>query len=269
MSREVQFNPDTGSGEFVGGSAAKHEQQASAQEMADVNQARAFRNTTEHLSQRAAEKKGSGSSQVGSGGVELEMKLQETQRELYQLNNGALPHNPLRMLELQALQERLASELVGVDAPSFEQEVEEVPDIQKDLEENLANDPAVKETLQWSSTTFSNEVNETFNAFLDSSKDAVTTQSMVQELKTLRSNPDAFSTAEPSAMNAVSQQTLQWFSTEYSPKIAQDVHTISEAVRNGVTSKADAMKLVMKSGELRNAFLTAAHNPEVDFTLGL
>ena len=98
---------------------------------------------------------------------------------------------------------------------------------------------------------------------------AETTQRMVQELKNLKANPDSFTTVEASEMGEIDQQTLDWFSTEYSPDIAKQVKTISAAVREGVATKRDAMALVVKSPGLMQAFLAAAHNPDVDFTLGL
>ncbi len=269
---EVQFNPDTGSGEFVGRNnnfEAEQQSEVSAQELSDGAQSRAFRNTAENLTQRAYEKEGVGAAQVGAGDVDLEIRLQETQQELFQLQNGTLPHNPLKMLQLEALQNRLASELVsGESTPSVAPpELNEEWDPKADLEAGLASDPAVQETLSWSADTFSQEVNETFNEMLAAPQKAETTQRMVQELKNLKANPDSFTTAEE--MNEISQQTIDWFSTEYSPDIAKQVKTISAAVRNGVATKRDAMALVVKSPGLMQAFLRAAHDPEVDFTLGL
>ena len=90
---------------------------------------------------------------------------------------------------------------------------------------------------------------------------------MVQELKNLQANPESHTTN--SEQNEISQQTLDWFSTEYSPEISKRVNTISSAVRKGVATRHDAMALVVKSPGLMQAFLAAAHNPDVDFTLGL
>ncbi len=272
MAMEAQFNPDTGSGEIISGGGGSQEQpQVSAQELSDAAQSRAFRNTAENLTQRANQKEGIDAGQFGAGSVDLEIKLQETQQELYQLQNGTLPNNPLRMLQLEALQNRLAEELVtGEPTPSVAPpELEDQWDPKADLEEGLASDPAVQSTLSWSAETFSQEVNETFNEMLGHAKKAETTQRMVQELKNLKANPDSFTTVDSSELGELSQHTIDWFSAEYSPDIAKQVETISAAVRGGVATKRDAMALVVGSPGLMQAFLAAAHNPDVDFTLGL
>lgn len=274
MANRVTFNPDTGTGEFIGNNNdIQYEQQEEInhQELIQHQQDRSFRNTAEFLSRRSVEKEGNDVKQVGAGSIELEVALQEAQKELYQLQNGQLPSNPLRMMQLEALQNQLASRLVGGEsAPQVNQESSNDDwDLKADLEEGLASDPAVQNTLQWSADTFSQDTNESFNGLLDASTDAETTQNMVQTLKDLRSNPDAFTTVESSQLNPLSQPTLDWFSSEYSPAIAKEVATINAAVRNGVASKGDAMALVMKSPQLMSAFLAAAHNPNVDFTLGL
>ena len=161
MAMEAQFNPATGSGEIISGDSPNEQNnQVSAQDLSDQAQARAFRNTAENLSQRAFEKQGGDVSQVGSGDVDVEIKLQETQRELYQLQNGTLPSNPLRMLQLEALQNKLAESLVSGEPVLDTAPPEEPWDPKADLEEGLASDPAVQETHQWRADAFSEETNK-------------------------------------------------------------------------------------------------------------
>ena len=268
---EVTFNPDTGSGEFVQRGGSQPEPQ-SLQERADIQQAVSFRNTSQHLSDRARQKEGSDLTQVGGGNIEAEIRLQETQRELSDMVSGKIPHNALRMLQLESLQNTLASHLVGGESGA-NASLEDAPeqwtekDLKTDLEEGLASDPKTQETIKWSAETFSNDNNSLFNEILDHSANAETTQQFVATLGEIKKNPDSFNTSE--VVSDLSPTTIQHIETEFGADLARDISTLTAAVANGVCTRQEAILNAVRNPKLAGAMLQLAQDPNVDFTLSL
>ena len=270
---EFTFDPATGSGVETRGGLPVEQQGPSLQEAADAVNARSHSATAQHLAERAQQKAGRDTTQVGgSHDLAAEMKLQSIQKELYELNNGQRPSDPLRMAQLEQQQVQLAELLVGGTGEDVQesQPAKEwgVEDLKADLETELSNDPKIQETINWASQEFEPEVVTQFNEFLDDATKPESVQGLVNTLSELKKDPDSYSTST-TEIAEVPETTLQWFATEYSSEIADQVNTIATAVRTGTVDRASAMKTVMKSPQLFRAMMDAAHNGEVDFKLAL
>ena len=270
---EFTFDPATGSGVETRGGLPVEQQGPSLQEAADAVNARSHSATAQHLAERAQQKAGRDTTQVGgSHDLAAEMKLQSIQKELYELNNGQRPSDPLRMAQLEQQQVQLAELLVGGTGEDVQEQQPAkewgVDDLKTDLETELSNDPKVQETINWASQEFEPEVVTQFNEFLDDATKPESVQGLVNTLSELKKDPDSYSTST-TEIAEVPETTLQWFATEYSSEIADQVNTIATAVRTGTVDRASAMKTVMKSPQLFRAMMDAAHNGEVDFKLAL
>ncbi len=262
---EYTFNPDTGSGEQVvrGGGA----EPSSLQERSDVQQDISFRNTAEHLSQRQAQREGNDITQVASGSLEIEQRLQETQLELYKLENGS-ENNPLKALQLQALAQRLAEELVSgssnTPAPQSieDTKVENREDDLADMRDGMRNDPSIQAALEWGGENLDPTVVKAIQYGLSSDdpqflEETVTT---VQEIYRGREHVQKLDSHED--VGELSEQTLHYFSETFNDETAKNVQLINYGIRSGKLSMAEATKQSIKLGILKPMLQAAKELPD-------
>ena len=255
---EYSFNPVTGQGEAVGRSADSAP--PSAQEQSDVNQQRSFNNTANHLSERAAQKAGTDAQQFGGGDLEVEIKLQEVQQELHRRTNGQLAHDPLRVLQLEALATQLAASLVGEStAPA---EPEPLVEDQESNDEILDIYPNFRETLQFAADNLPNESAAEWNTFLQSDNKHER-QCAAAVLDEFQKNPDSFTTAP----TPLSEADVAAIESELGAEAAHEVITVNAALAAGHASPQDVMSLAMKSPSLYRSIKQLASKGLISISL--
>lgn len=268
---EYTFNPETGSGEQVvrGGGADSQ----SIQEIADVRQEAHFQSAAENLSQRQSLRDGTDPTQVaGSGNLEVETRLAEAQKELFEINNGTRPHDALRILTLEGLQNTLAESLVTGSSPSptstepapqsqeppAEDRSEDLPD----MRDGMRNDPGIQAALEWGSENLDETVVKAIQYGLNSDDPEFLEQTVtnVQEIYRGREHVQKLDSHED--VGELSEQTLHYFSETFNDETAKNVQLINYGIRSGKLSMAEATRQSIKLGILPAMLQAAKELPD-------
>lgn len=248
---EYAFNPDTGSGEVVG--ATPQAEPTSAQERSDLQQSLAFRNTSEHLSQRAQEKEGNDITQVASGSIEIEQRLLATQKEMSDINSGKQQHDPLKLLQLEALATKLAGSLVGEESqPEPTQQQEPEKESTADVLRAEYGEQQVNETLQFASDNLSEEVSTALNDELAGDGDQA--HVVYSALETIRKNPDVIGQGEVTSFDLATANEL---ASQYG-KVGEVLAALNAGLAAGKCTRAEAASFVMKNPDLAQVAISAA-----------
>lgn len=200
-----------------------------------------------------------------SNNASLEVELQRVQAEI---SSGRL--NPMEQLAAEskayAIAERLTSggEAVLNEEPVLSEEFAQTPAEQ--YKEELAGDSSVRETLEWSSTAFSEGIAETINDALDRA-DEVQAQGAINALQAMKKNPDMISREE--TVSGLSEAAVDYFNSNFSEAISRDVQALNYALVSGKATRAEVTKMAFANPALLNAMLTAANDDSVPFRLAL
>ncbi len=268
MSREFTFDPSTNSGvEITGG--GQQTEPTSIQERSDLQQSLAFRNTSEMLTQRAAEKAGTDAKQVaGSGNLEVETRLAEVQKELFELNNGTRPHDALRMLTLEGLQNTLAESLITgqeVSEPAPEVQAldeEKQADSLADMRDGMRNDDGIQAALAWGSDNLDEGVISAIQYGL-ASDDPNTLELTVNNVQELYRGREHVQTYESHAdVGEITTDHINYFTENFDAQTAKNIQLINYGIRSGKLSMAEATKQSLKLGILQPMLQAARELPD-------
>ena len=260
---EYAFNPATGQGEAVGSSAEAAP--TSAQEQANLRQDIAFRNTAQHLTERAAQRNGTDVTQVGGGSVDAEIRLQTTQKELADMSSGRIPYNALRQLQLESQCNTLAQYLINGQTPPTEDGVAPTPpvveetnqeeedkriDSLNELRDDLRNNDVLTKALEWGTDTLDDSVINALQLGLNSD-DPNKLKYSANQIETLYKNREHVQTVESHEdVGVVSDSALQWFESNYDAETAKNVSLINHGIRSGKLSMGKATQQCLELGIL-------------------
>ena len=264
---EVQYNPETGSGEVIT-RAGQQPAEQSLQERADIQQAVSFRNTSQHLQARSAQKNGYDPTAVGgTQNLEMEQALQQAQLALHRHNTGAQQVSTLEHLQLQQrvqmLAERLVTgESVPTDSPGPEQLQQEQPaenpeevddriDELNDLRDTLRNDDALNNALDWASETLDDSVTEAIRLRLNNENPDQLKQG-TDLVKTIYNNRESIQTVDSGEdVGELSDAHLQYFESNFGAETARNIALINHGIRTGKLTMGQATSQSLKLGILQ------------------
>ena len=239
MSPEVQFDPSTGSSNFVSRGAQVDPPSSYEEREANTHQIMA-----QGLADRAANRNQSTAGETTN--LATEQKLLDLQSEL------SRETNPIKIEQLQAQCVALAAGLVGDEVPQSE------PDgpVDEDFDQEMINNnPGVIADLQNAAEVLDADLAAGYNDHILGHKDPVVKSNGYALLSDLRQNPEMFgSRSEMTALTPAHESSLAELVGE---ELASDIMTCNAAIMAGKPPTA-VMATVMKSPKHMKAFRAAA-----------
>lgn len=172
--------------------------------------------------------------------AELEGLLQQVQAKLYASTS------PVEQARLAREAEAIATELVQGRAQESPEDFNDEESIEAAIKSELG--PEVEEILNFAAENLSTESSEGINEILESGDDAEK-KTAFNTLQKLKEHPEAFHT-DRSEWVGLYQEQVDRLSEVVGPEVANDIHTLSHAIAQGVTSPAEVMRLASKDPAL-------------------
>ena len=169
-----------------------------------------------------------------SDALGLEVQLQQVQQQLYR---GGL--NPLEEQQLIQQAESIAAQLSGAPKPQTEETEPENWD-----QEYRNQNPDVDKDLAFAGEHMGEELATEFNDLIASDNE-LTRVTALNTLSQLRQSPESFVSREEST--GIDESLQAEIATQFGEKMAHDVATLGNAVKNGLCTPSEAIKLASKN----------------------
>lgn len=241
---EYAFNPSTGQGEAVGSTPT--EAPSSAPTVEQINHHR-VEVTATNLTNRANNTNTPGD----TGDYAGEADLYQTQRELTAAQQAG---NHLRVAELEAKVNSMASALVGdVFPPQQQQEVEAPKESTAEELKAAYGEQQVTETLQFAADTLSEEVSVALNNQLASDDEQA--HVTYAALDTIRKNPEYL--GDQGEVTKFDLSVANELAEQYG-KVGEVLAALNAGLSAGKCTRAEAAAFVMKNPDLAQVAISAA-----------
>ena len=212
------------------------------------------------LSNRAARTHKSSAGETNM--LAAETKLLELQAQL------SRETNPLKIEQMMAKCEALASGLVGGDVVPMEKE--SAPTKREEVEawtEAYRNsNPSIDAALQNASEVMGDELLPEFNELLDSEDEEVRVAAL-RTVEHLHKSPDSFVAAADST--GVSEDTERHIASQYGEEMAHAISVLGNGVASGAITSKQALQTASKDSRMLSVLIQLASDPSNNFRIAL
>ena len=239
---EYTFNPATGQSEETrNGAPIEGITEPSLQERSDAVQANLFRQTSQHLADRAFRKsQGVATDETpGLGTLKTELKLQQVQQQLFEIGDTDPTKSALLQHEAQQLAELLTTGTVSSPADAVS-ETDSPEETFADAIRAEKGSEAVDATLQWAADNLDSGASEVLNEVFEGEHAEVA----YEALERMQANPEMVGSGETTPIDQAEVNQLEDL---LGAEAAHTIATLNAALVAGKASKGDVLGLAMST----------------------
>lgn len=175
--------------------------------------------------------------------------------------------NPLKIEQMQAKAEALASGLVGGPMEPLKAPIEPKQQSKDDWMADYRNtNPGVEQDLAYAGEVFGSELAPAFQEMIDSD-DEQTRVGAIRTIAHLRKSPASFVSAEEST--GVSEDMERHIAASYGEATANAIAVLGNNLAQGLITSKQAISTASKDPVLLNALYTLASDPSNNFKIAL